>query len=91
MLIRLVHGCGRGLLLSLRRSSAAPDCQGDVCRAVASVHEPPFDELNGDSTTSASIGGKTKNPTYEQASSGTWLPKPCRSFTTPRRSLTKNC
>jgi peptide-methionine (S)-S-oxide reductase len=34
--------------------------------------EPPFDELNGViSTTSGYTGGKTKNPTYEQVSSGT--------------------
>ncbi|MEO6164405.1 MAG: peptide-methionine (S)-S-oxide reductase MsrA [Candidatus Binatia bacterium] len=34
--------------------------------------EPPFDELDGViSTTSGYIAGKTKNPTYEQVSSGT--------------------
>jgi len=34
--------------------------------------EPPFDELDGViSTTSGYIGGKSKNPTYEQVSSGT--------------------
>jgi len=34
--------------------------------------EPPFDELDGViSTTSGYIGGKTKNPTYEQVSTGT--------------------
>jgi peptide-methionine (S)-S-oxide reductase len=33
--------------------------------------EPPFDELSGViSTTSGYIGGRTKNPTYEQVSSG---------------------
>ena len=33
--------------------------------------EPPFDELDGVvSTTSGYIGGKTKNPTYEQVSTG---------------------
>ena len=34
--------------------------------------EPPFDELNGViSTTSGYTGGKTKNPSYEQVSTGT--------------------
>lgn len=34
--------------------------------------EPPFDTLDGViSTTSGYIGGKTKNPTYEQVSTGT--------------------
>ena len=34
--------------------------------------EPPFDKLPGVlSTTSGYMGGKTKNPTYEQVSSGT--------------------
>jgi peptide-methionine (S)-S-oxide reductase len=33
--------------------------------------EPPFDELNGVmSTTSGYIGGQTKNPTYQQVSTG---------------------
>ena len=34
--------------------------------------EPPFDELDGvSSTTSGYIAGTTKNPTYEQVSTGT--------------------
>jgi len=70
----LVQFCGIAALLLL----AAP-APGNAQTARATFAggcfwcmEPPFDELDGViSTTSGYIGGKSKNPTYEQVSSGT--------------------
>jgi len=74
ILIRLVQFCGIAALLLL----AAP-APGNAQTARATFAggcfwcmEPPFDELDGViSTTSGYIAGKTKNPTYEQVSTGT--------------------
>jgi peptide-methionine (S)-S-oxide reductase len=70
----LVQFCGIAALLLL----AAP-APGNAQTARATFAggcfwcmEPPFDELDGViSTTSGYIAGKTKNPTYEQVSTGT--------------------
>ena len=74
ILIRLVQSCGLAALLLF----AAP-APGNAQTARATFAggcfwcmEPPFDELEGViSTTSGYIAGKTKNPTYEQVSTGT--------------------
>ena len=74
LLIGLARGCAFAALLL----SAAPIPIGaQTAKATFAggcfwCMEPPFDELNGViSTTSGYIGGKIKNPNYEQVSTGT--------------------
>ena len=74
ILIRLVQSGGLAALLVF--AAAAPG-NAQTARATFAggcfwCMEPPFDELDGViSTTSGYIAGKTKNPTYEQVSTGT--------------------
>ncbi len=55
--------------------------------------EPPFDKLDGViSTTSGYTGGRTKNPTYEQVSSGAPVTSNrYRSSLIPRWSALNSC
>ena len=67
---------GLGLVVLLLLLAAAPSLAQNARATFAGgcfwCMEPPFDELDGViSTTSGYIGGKTKNPTYEQVSTGT--------------------
>jgi len=73
ILIKLVQSCG---LAALVMAAPAPG-NAQTARATFAggcfwCMEPPFDELDGvSSTTAGYIAGKTKNPTYEQVSTGT--------------------
>ena len=74
MLIRLALGCGLAalLLIAVPTPGSAQTAKATFAGGCFWCMEPPFDELDGViSTTSGYIGGKTKNPTYEQVSSGT--------------------
>ena len=71
--IRLARGCGLAALLLFAASTpgSAQTAKATFAGGCFWCMEPPFDELNGVlSTTSGYIGGKTKNPTYEQVSTG---------------------
>lgn len=73
VLIRLARGCGLAalLLFAAPTSGSAQTAKATFAGGCFWCMEPPFDELNGViSTTSGYIGGKTKNPTYEQVSTG---------------------
>lgn len=73
ILIRLARGCGLAALLLFAASTpgSAQTAKATFAGGCFWCMEPPFDELNGViSTTSGYIGGKTKNPTYEQVSTG---------------------
>jgi len=73
-LIWLVRDCGLAalLLLAAPMPGGAQTAKATFAGGCFWCMEPPFDELNGViSTTSGYIGGKTKNPTYEQVSTGT--------------------
>lgn len=73
VLIRLARGCGLValLLFAAPTSGSAQTAKATFAGGCFWCMEPPFDELNGViSTTSGYIGGKTKNPTYEQVSTG---------------------
>ena len=74
ILIRLVRGSGLAALLIFAAPTpgSAQTAKATFAGGCFWCMEPPFDELNGViSTTSGYIGGKTKNPTYEQVSTGT--------------------
>lgn len=74
ILIKLVRGSGLAALLILAAPApgSAQTAKATFAGGCFWCMEPPFDELNGViSTTSGYIGGKTKNPTYEQVSTGT--------------------
>ena len=74
ILIRLVQSCGLAalLLLAAPTPGSAQTARATFAGGCFWCMEPPFDELDGViSTTSGYIGGKSKNPTYEQVSSGT--------------------
>ena len=59
------------LLLSAAIPASAQTAKATFAGGCFWCMEPPFDEIDGViSTTSGYIGGKTKNPTYEQISSG---------------------
>ena len=73
MLIRVAQGWGLAALLLFAAPSpgSAQTAKATFAGGCFWCMEPPFDELNGViSTTSGYIGGKTKNPTYEQVSTG---------------------
>ncbi|HEX6768678.1 MAG TPA: peptide-methionine (S)-S-oxide reductase MsrA [Candidatus Binatia bacterium] len=73
ILIRLARGCGLAALLlcAAPTPGSAQTAKATFAGGCFWCMEPPFDELNGVlSTTSGYIGGKTKNPTYEQVSTG---------------------
>ena len=65
-----------GWILSLLVLGAAPQEEPALAKATFAggcfwCMEPPYDELDGViSTTSGYIGGRTKDPTYEQVSAG---------------------
>ena len=70
----MVQGCGLTalLLFTVPSPGSAQTAKATFAGGCFWCMEPPFDELNGViSTTSGYIGGKTKNPTYEQVSTGT--------------------
>jgi peptide-methionine (S)-S-oxide reductase len=70
----MVQGCGLAALLLFVAPTpgSAQTAKATFAGGCFWCMEPPFDELNGViSTTSGYTGGKTKNPTYEQVSSGT--------------------
>ncbi len=74
ILIRLVQSCGLAalLLLAAPAPGSAQTAKATFAGGCFWCMEPPFDELDGViSTTSGYIAGKTKNPTYEQVSTGT--------------------
>jgi len=71
---RMIQGFGLAVLLLFAAPTAgiAQNAKATFAGGCFWCMEPPFDELDGViSTTSGYIGGKTKNPTYEQVSSGT--------------------
>jgi len=70
----LARSCSVAILLLLAAPIAigAQSAKATFAGGCFWCMEPPFDELNGViSTTSGYVGGKTKNPSYEQVSSGT--------------------
>ncbi|MGZ8452161.1 MAG: peptide-methionine (S)-S-oxide reductase MsrA [Candidatus Binatia bacterium] len=72
--IRLVQSCGLAALLLFAAAvpGSAQTAKATFAGGCFWCMEPPFDELEGViSTTSGYISGKTKNPTYEQVSTGT--------------------
>jgi peptide-methionine (S)-S-oxide reductase len=72
--IRLVQSCGLAalLLFAAPAPGSAQTAKATFAGGCFWCMEPPFDELDGViSTTSGYISGKTKNPTYEQVSTGT--------------------
>ena len=71
---RLVQSCGLAalLLFAAPAPGSAQTAKATFAGGCFWCMEPPFDELDGViSTTSGYISGKTKNPTYEQVSTGT--------------------
>ena len=74
ILISLVQSCGLAalLLLAAPTPGSAQTARATFAGGCFWCMEPPFDELDGvSSTTSGYIAGTTKNPTYEQVSTGT--------------------
>ncbi|MGZ8466287.1 MAG: peptide-methionine (S)-S-oxide reductase MsrA [Candidatus Binatia bacterium] len=72
--IKLVQSCGLAALLLFAAAvpGSAQTAKATFAGGCFWCMEPPFDELEGViSTTSGYISGKTKNPTYEQVSTGT--------------------
>ncbi|MGZ8479840.1 MAG: peptide-methionine (S)-S-oxide reductase MsrA [Candidatus Binatia bacterium] len=72
--IKLVQSCGLAALLLIAAAvpGSAQTAKATFAGGCFWCMEPPFDELEGViSTTSGYISGKTKNPTYEQVSTGT--------------------
>ena len=70
----LVQSCGLAALLLLVAPApgSAQTARATFAGGCFWCMEPPFDELDGvSSTTSGYIAGTTKNPTYEQVSTGT--------------------
>ena len=71
----MTQGCGLAALLLFAAptpGSAQTTAKATFAGGCFWCMEPPFDELDGViSTTSGYTGGKTKNPTYEQVSTGT--------------------
>ncbi len=74
ILDRLVQSFGLAalLLLAAPAPGSAQTARATFAGGCFWCMEPPFDELDGvSSTTSGYIAGTTKNPTYEQVSTGT--------------------
>ena len=74
ILNKLVQSFGLAalLLLAAPAPGSAQTARATFAGGCFWCMEPPFDELEGViSTTSGYIAGKTKNPTYEQVSTGT--------------------